>query len=109
MRTLFADAAYFVATLNPQDDLHDHAVSIGRTLDDCLLVTTEMVLTEVLNFFAERDAHCGSLPPIWSDSSSTIPTPESFRRLPLSSRTPWNFTAAGTIRSGVTPIAHLSA
>lgn len=54
MRTLFADAAYFVATLNPQDDLHDHAVSIGRTLDDCLLVTTEMVLTEVLNFFAER-------------------------------------------------------
>lgn len=54
MRTLFADAAYFVATLNPQDDLHDRAISIGRTLDDCLLVTTEMVLTEVLNFFAER-------------------------------------------------------
>ena len=54
MRTLFADAAYFVATLNPQDDLHDGAISIGRTLDDCLLVTTEMVLTEVLNFFAER-------------------------------------------------------
>ncbi|MCL5044897.1 MAG: nucleic acid-binding protein [Deltaproteobacteria bacterium] len=54
MSTLFADAAYFVATLNPQDDLHDRAISIGRTLDDCLLVTTEMVLTEVLNFFAER-------------------------------------------------------
>lgn len=54
MRTLFADAAYFVATLNPQDDLHDRAISIGRTLDDCLLVTTEMILTEVLNFFAER-------------------------------------------------------
>ena len=54
MSTLFADAAYFVAPLNPQDDLHDRAISIGRTLDDCLLVTTEMVLTEVLNFFAER-------------------------------------------------------
>lgn len=54
MRSLFADTAYFVAALNPQDGLHNRAISFGRTLDDCLLVTTEMVLTEVLNFFAER-------------------------------------------------------
>jgi len=54
MRTLFVDAAYWVAMINPQDDLHDRAISISRSLDDCLFVTTEMVLTEVLNFFAER-------------------------------------------------------
>jgi predicted nucleic acid-binding protein len=56
MRTLFVDAAYFVALLNPQDDLHDRVISITRSLDDCLLVTSEMVLTEVLNFFSERGA-----------------------------------------------------
>ncbi len=54
MRTLFVDAAYFVAMINPQDDLHNRAISISRSLDDCLFVTTEMILTEVLNFFAER-------------------------------------------------------
>lgn len=54
MRTLFVDAAYFVAMLNPEDDLHDRAISVSRSLDECILVTSEMILTEVLNFFAER-------------------------------------------------------
>ena len=54
MRTLFVDAAYWVAMINPQDDLHERAISLSRSLDDCLFVTTEMVMTEVLNFFAER-------------------------------------------------------
>ena len=56
MRTLFVDTGYYVAVLNPQDDLHDRAISVSRSLDDCIFVTTEMVLTELLNFFAERGA-----------------------------------------------------
>lgn len=56
MRTFFADAAYWVAMINPHDDLHRRAISVSRALDDCRFVTTEMVLTEVLNFFAERGA-----------------------------------------------------
>ena len=54
MRTLFVDTAYYIAMLNPQDDLHERAVTVSRSLDDCGFVTTEMVLTELLNFFAER-------------------------------------------------------
>ncbi|HJU09546.1 MAG TPA: hypothetical protein VJ728_01650 [Candidatus Binataceae bacterium] len=56
MRTLFVDTGYYVAVLNPQDDLHDRAISVSRSLHDCIFVTTEMVLTELLNFFAERGA-----------------------------------------------------
>jgi uncharacterized protein len=54
VRTLFVDTAYFVAILNPQDDLHGRAIVVSRALDDCIFVTSEMILTEVLNFFAER-------------------------------------------------------
>ncbi len=30
MKTVFVDAAYWVALLNPHDDLHDRAMAIGR-------------------------------------------------------------------------------
>jgi len=56
MRTLFVDSAYYIAVLNPQDDLHDRAISVSRSLGDGVFVNTEMILTEVLNFFAERGA-----------------------------------------------------
>lgn len=54
MRALFADAVYWVALLNPRDNLHRRTVSFSRSLDQTVLVTTEMVLTELLNAFAER-------------------------------------------------------
>ena len=54
MRTLFVDAVYWIALLNPRDNLHEQAVSLSRSLDQTVLVTTQMVLTELLNAFAER-------------------------------------------------------
>jgi uncharacterized protein len=54
MRTLFADAVYWIALLNPRDALHQKAIALSRSLDQMLLVTAEMVLTELLNAFAER-------------------------------------------------------
>jgi uncharacterized protein len=54
MRILFVDAVYWIALLNPRDNLHGQAVSISRSLDQTGLVTTEMVLAELLNGFAER-------------------------------------------------------
>ena len=56
MRVLFVDAVYWIALLSPRDNLHERAVAMSRSLDQTLLVTTEMVLTEVLNAFAERGA-----------------------------------------------------
>jgi len=58
MRTLFVDAVYWIALLTPKDNLHEQAVSLSRALesDQTRLITTEMVLTEFLNAFAERGA-----------------------------------------------------
>jgi predicted nucleic acid-binding protein len=56
MRVLFVDAVYWIALLSPRDNLHKRAVSVSRSLDKILLVTTEMVLTELLDAFAERGA-----------------------------------------------------
>jgi len=54
MRVLFADAVYWIALINPRDNLHERAASLSRSLDQTVLVTTEMVLSEFLNAFAER-------------------------------------------------------
>lgn len=57
MRSVFVDTDYWVATINPRDGLHDKAIGISGQLGSCTLVTSEMVLAEVLNMFARRGAH----------------------------------------------------
>lgn len=52
MRRVFADTAYFVALLSPRDSLHGRAMELARGLGDAQMVTSQMVLTEVLNFFS---------------------------------------------------------
>ncbi len=50
-RVLFADAFYWAALLNPGDAFHASVSAFSRTLGSALLVTTDEVLTEVLNWF----------------------------------------------------------
>ena len=52
--SLFADTGYWVALLNPKDDLHDIAKSVSSSVAGRRIVTTDFVLVEVLNYFAER-------------------------------------------------------
>ncbi|MDZ8069463.1 MAG: PIN domain-containing protein [Nostoc sp. DedQUE08] len=54
MRVVFADTGYWVALLNPRDDLHNKAVNLSKALQPAHIVTSEMVLTEVLNDFSSR-------------------------------------------------------
>ena len=54
MRFVFADTGYWVALLNFQDDLHDKAVRLSKTLQPIHIFTSEVVLTEVLNDFSKR-------------------------------------------------------
>lgn len=54
MRIVFADTGYWVALLNPHDNLHDKAVSLSKALHPTHIVTSEMVLTELLNDFSDR-------------------------------------------------------
>ena len=49
MRALFADSGYWIALLNSRDELHDKAVAIRDGLAGAKIVTSEMVLVEVLD------------------------------------------------------------
>lgn len=48
MRTVFADTGYWEAVLNPNDKLHEPARAASVALGKARLVTTEMVLSELL-------------------------------------------------------------
>ncbi|AFY72312.1 putative nucleic acid-binding protein, contains PIN domain [Synechococcus sp. PCC 7502] len=54
MRVVFADTGYWVALLNPSDNLHKKAVQLSKTLHPAYIVTSEAVLIEVLNDFSKR-------------------------------------------------------
>ena len=54
MRVVFADTGYWVALLNPRDELHNKATELSKTLNPVHIVTSEMVLIEVLNDFSKR-------------------------------------------------------
>ncbi|PSF36623.1 nucleic acid-binding protein [Aphanothece hegewaldii CCALA 016] len=54
MRTIFADTGYWIALLNPRDELHETAKKLSVSLSSAYLITSEMVLTEVLNDFSKR-------------------------------------------------------
>jgi uncharacterized protein len=64
-RTLFADAFYWVALIFPRDTFHARVRSFSATLGPTRLVTTDEVLTEVLNHFS----HLG---PIWRAKSAAL-------------------------------------
>ena len=61
MRQVFADAHYWVAIINDQDQSHAAAKAISRTLQGAAIFTTEGALTEVLAFFCEQGQYLRQL------------------------------------------------
>ena len=57
MNELFADTGYWITLLNERDYLHEKAMEISATLTDQRIVTTEMVLTELLNYASREGQH----------------------------------------------------
>jgi predicted nucleic acid-binding protein len=53
MRRVFVDTLYWIAITSRKDQWHQAAVNASRRLVGCHLVTTEEVLTEVLNAYCE--------------------------------------------------------
>ena len=53
MRRIFADALYWIAIPSRKDQWHQAAMRASGNLAGCHLITTEDVLTEVLNAFCE--------------------------------------------------------
>src|SRR5260370_34728896 len=57
MRAIFADTGYWVAIIHPNDGLHNKAMTVSRQLGEISIVTSDMVLVEVLNMFSGRGVH----------------------------------------------------
>lgn len=54
MTHVFADTGYWIALLSPRDELHGRAQEVSATLAGARIVTSDWILTELLNGFAER-------------------------------------------------------
>ena len=77
MREVFADTGYWVAMISSEDILRDAVDRLPGELDACQLVTSEMVLVEVLNFFARggdraREAAVETIRRLFDDSDVMI-------------------------------------
>ena len=57
MAVVFADAGYFIASLDERDELHARAEAVAGQLTPLEIVTTEMVLVEVLNYYSGSGEH----------------------------------------------------
>jgi predicted nucleic acid-binding protein len=53
MKRIFADTSYWIALLNPHDELHGRAVAAAQSCSEDQIVTSEMVLAELLNGFCD--------------------------------------------------------
>ncbi len=60
MKKVFADTGYWIALLNPEDDLHPKARQIAIYLSSTQIVTSQMIFTELLNAFSGK----GNLVPV---------------------------------------------
>ncbi|HBB96237.1 MAG TPA: nucleic acid-binding protein [Blastocatellia bacterium] len=54
MKVVFTDTVYWVALINPKDEWRNQARSATALLNDARIITTDSILIEVLNFFAEH-------------------------------------------------------
>jgi uncharacterized protein len=52
MKRIFADAGYWIALVHPRDPLHTKAQEESASVGTAQVVTSQMVLVEVLNAFA---------------------------------------------------------
>jgi uncharacterized protein len=77
MTRVFADAGYWIALLNPRDSLHAKATHVSTILGRTRIITSEVVLAEVLNAFAAkgevlRRATCSLVDKIGSNPNAEV-------------------------------------
>ena len=57
MDQVFADTSYWIALLSPRDEFHEKALAVSQIHAPGKIVTSEMVLAELLNGFSDRGSH----------------------------------------------------
>jgi uncharacterized protein len=53
MRTVYADTAYWAALIDPEDNWHANALDAAKTIGSAHILTSELVLVELLNMFSK--------------------------------------------------------
>jgi len=53
MKKIFADSFYWIALINPKDQWRKRALKVSESFVDVSIITTDEVLIETLNYFAE--------------------------------------------------------
>ncbi len=53
MKQIFADTSYWIGLVNPRDQIHQKVIKTTQQLSSVRLLTTEMVLVELLNSFSD--------------------------------------------------------
>ena len=61
MTVVFADAGYFIANLDDRDPLHERAKEVAAGLGLFRITTSQMVVTEVLNYVSRGGEYLRSL------------------------------------------------
>ena len=75
MKLVFADAGYWIALANPRDGYHDKARAVSASLSKFRIVTSEMVLAEVLSALAVPPARAviaGVVQRVMSDPNTDV-------------------------------------
>lgn len=54
MPEIFADTGYWISLINERDQGHEKAIEVRTSLAEYHIITTEMVLTELLNYASRR-------------------------------------------------------
>jgi predicted nucleic acid-binding protein len=66
MSKVFADSDYWIALFHPNEQLHRRATECSRRLQRKRVVTTEMVMTEVLNYYSNQGAQLREAAAAWA-------------------------------------------
>ena len=101
MKQIFADTGYWIGLVHPRDQIHRKVIKITQQLSSVRLLTTEMVLVELLNSFSDspfRRAVAGMVLKLRNDGNVRIvpQTSEQFegalRRYKQSADKNWSLT-----------------
>jgi predicted nucleic acid-binding protein len=101
MKQIFADTSYWIGLVSPRDQIHQKVIKITQQLSSVRLLTTEMVLVELLNSFSDspfRRAVAGMVLKLRNDRNVRIvpQTPEQFenalRRYKQATDKSWSLT-----------------
>ena len=77
MKRFFADTGYWLALILPRDPLRNKAVALSRRIASAEVTTTQMVLTELINYATgiglyEREQAISFVRHLQADPSVTI-------------------------------------